>query len=286
MSLIVEKIANLFPKKANSWEILLWVVVAVILSGQFWITLFCHGYINIKDLQYFYTSIVSGVITILIPLIFWLANGKLPLEALRNRYRGIAPNSKYNIQSEKNLYINYKDDEKEDSDITETALAILKVNAVESSLLASNLFRRSGLYLFIGTFIAVVGVLIFSYQGIYISRESDLTALIISLAPRAGILIFIELIAFFFLKQYKAAMDEHRYFEAVKRERQRAYAITTLLSEDGTKVELLKYVEACGYNREFGKLKQGESTEIIEGKKLQDEELKLIEKVLAAIRKN
>lgn len=285
MSLFLENITNLFPRKANSWEILLWIVLAVILSGQFWITLFCYGYIDIKDLQRYYTSIVSGVITVLIPLIFWLVNGKLPLEAIRNRSKGIVANTTYNIQSDKDVFINQKKEEKEDDINIGTALEILKINAVESSLLASNLYRRSGLYLFIGTFIAVVGVLIFSYQGFYITGEEDLTRLVISLAPRAGILIFIELIAFFFLKQYKAAMDEHRYFEAVKRERQRAYAITTLLSEEGTKVELLKYVEACGYNREFGKLKQGESTEMLEGKRLQDEELKLIEKVLAAIRK-
>jgi hypothetical protein len=171
MSLSFENITNLFPRKANSWEILLWVVLAIILSGQFWLNFLGYGSISFKDIQQFYTSIIAGVITLLLPLIFWLVNGKLPLESIRNRSKGHESNTVYNISSGEAVYINQEKQTEDDIRAVISAINILQQNAAESTELATNLYRRSGLYLFIGTFIAVIGVLIFSFQGIKIAGE-------------------------------------------------------------------------------------------------------------------
>jgi hypothetical protein len=50
--------------------------------------------------------------------------------------------------------------------------------------------------------------------------------------PRFGILFFIETIAFFFLRQYRTAMDEYRYFEAIKRKREENFVLLCLLASE------------------------------------------------------
>ena len=59
-----------------------------------------------------------------------------------------------------------------------------------------------------------------------------------ALAPRFGILFFIELIAFFFLRQYKAAMEEFRYYEAIKRQREETLALVAMLKRRKSDVNL------------------------------------------------
>jgi len=286
----INKIIDFFPKTPKNWEILLWTILSFVFSGDFWIFILKKGYVNSSMIEEFYTSIQFAIITLLIPLIYWLINGRLPLESIKQVLKKTS-STIYNIQSTNDVHF-YSDksnstqnnDPKNDSPIKATD--ILEKYAVESSVIANNLFRRSGLYLFIGTIIAIIGVLFFSFQGFSFSEKNDTLSIFLALAPRFGILIFIELIAFFFLKQYRFAMDEHRYFEAVKRERQRAYAITSLLQQDNTQISIDKYIDACGFNREFGKLKKDESTEIIESKKISSEEIKLVEKILATIRRS
>lgn len=288
MSQPIDPIIKLFPKNSRSWEIFLWFNFSALFSGKFWIFLITERNFNIKFLPEYYTSILMGIITLLMPLLFWLINGKLPLESLRSRAKKKPKGMDYNIQSRKDIHI-YTDQSAEHEETEQkTATSILESFASESTALSNSLFNRSGIYLFIGTLIAVVGVLFFSFQSItVIEKESiDLSTVILLLAPKTGILIFIELIAFFFLKQYRSAMDEHRYFESIKRERQRAYVITLLLHQEDTRISIEKYIEACGFNRECGKLKTGETTEIIESKKLDSEEIKLVENILATIRKS
>jgi len=285
MNHFLTPIISLFPKSAKNWEILLWILLSGLFSGRFWIFCLQIGF-HPKHLAEFYTSILSGIITLLVPLIYWLINGQLPIESLRQRIKG-KKNVVYNIESAKDVYIN-TDQEKVPSPKVispRTASDLLKDYASESAILANSLFRRSGLYLFIGTIIAVVGVLFFSFQSIS-SSEQTTSSVILMLAPKVSILIFIEFIAFFFLKQYRSAMDEHRYYESIKRERQRAYVITILLQEENKQISIEKYVEACGFNKEHGKLKKDETTEILESNKLASEEIRLVEKILAVIRKS
>ena len=79
MSHILNPIIRLFPNNARSWEILLWFILAGLFSGRFWIFILQEGYFNPKYLPDFYTSILTGIVTLLIPLLFWLVNGQLPL---------------------------------------------------------------------------------------------------------------------------------------------------------------------------------------------------------------
>jgi hypothetical protein len=58
--------------------------------------------------------------------------------------------------------------------------------------------------------------------------------------PRIGILVFIEIIALFFLKQYQAMREEYRYFEAIRRSREDAAFLLSYIEEKKIAVEFDK----------------------------------------------
>lgn len=60
--------------------------------------------------------------------------------------------------------------------------------------------------------------------------------------PRFGILFFIEYIAFFFLKQYRILMEEYRYYESIKRQRQDVLSVYLLIQEYNDNPEILNII--------------------------------------------
>jgi hypothetical protein len=135
--------------------------------------------------------------------------------------------------------------------------------------------------------VAFSGLAFFYLQGaIFVRIKYDnFTEHLLSVAPRFGVLFFIETIAFFFLRQYRAAMDEFRYFEAIQRNREETLAIIRLLKDSGKEVDPLALVkEGCFYSH-TGKLAKGETTELIESRKLDKDQTELIEKIIQLVLK-
>jgi hypothetical protein len=128
---------------------------------------------------------------------------------------------------------------------------------VTSGIIADRIYSRSGVYLLIGVLIAFSGLTFFYLQTLPLAPGKDLYAVLVALLPRFGVLFFIELIAFFFLRQYRAAMDEFRYFEAIKRSREDNVAIVALAKSESA-IDILKVIEICSFNVVIGKLGQGE----------------------------
>lgn len=73
-------------------------------------------------------------------------------------------------------------------------------------------------------------------------EATDLTSRLLQILPRFGVLFFIEYIAFFFLKQYRILMEEYRYYEAIKRERQDILSVYLLVKEYNDKPEIQKTI--------------------------------------------
>lgn len=107
--------------------------------------------------------------------------------------------------------------------------------------------------------------------------------LLISLAPKFGILFFIEFVAFFFLRQYRSEMDEFRYYEAIKRNREETLALIRIAVDSGKAFDPLELVKNECFFSKAGVLDKGQSTEIIESRKLEKNEIELLEKVLDVV---
>ena len=115
-----------------------------------------------------------------------------------------------------------------------------------------------------------------------------LADLLIAMVPRFGILFFIEFIAFFFLRQYRSAMDEFRHFEAIKRSREDRLALVALMKAESGSVELFDLLQGNYFSSSSGKLAAGETTESLETRKLTRDELAMFEKfadIISLLRK-
>lgn len=117
----------------------------------------------------------------------------------------------------------------------------LNDNIVESNYNAERLFSRSGTCLIVGCVISILGVFVFYFMN-WGTEVNDLevSAQLFTILPRFGILFFIEYVAFFFLKQYRVLMEEYRYYEAIKRDRQNLLSIYYLVDKYKDEKEILE----------------------------------------------
>jgi|GEM_PF-3986352 len=155
-----------------------------------------------------------------------------------------------------------------------------------SRKLSSGLYNRAGAFLLFGGAVAIGGLIYFSYEftptldKLIVDKDSPLKPLPFMLS-KFGALIFLELLAFFLLRQYKFTMDEFRYYQGVQRLREENLFYIKLLREEISKrdlVELLREGEA------YDRIKNTDSSLIIESKKLHNDELELLNKVVDKIK--
>ena len=109
----------------------------------------------------------------------------------------------------------------------EPILARLEENLARSSRLADDTLRRSNTHLLLGLMMALAGVFLFFMLN---SRSpipppnpmtwESVLVYSIALLPRFAILVFVEVTAGFFLKQYRLAMGDYRHFEELQRIRE------------------------------------------------------------------
>ncbi|MCF8582568.1 hypothetical protein L2X67_22620, partial [Enterobacter ludwigii] len=152
-----------------------------------------------------------------------------------------------------------------------------------SNKLAGDIFRRGGVYLFFGVIFSLGGMLFFYSQSHAVDITLPITLQLLALVPKVGILIFIELISFFFLKQYRVSMDEFRHFEAIKRSREETLAIVKLVSSGDEKVDFMTLLDKLHFSSGVGKLDAGQSTELLEARKMDKDELEFLTKIVEAV---
>ena len=190
--------------------------------------------------------------------------------------------------------------------------AVLHSYVAESREIAEGLYTRAGIYLILGVVIAFSGLFFFYTQTattpVFANnpkaqatsspngssaqpnalRSSDdavalLSARVADLLPRFGILSFIELVAFFFLRQYRSAMDEFRYFEAIKRYRQEIFALVCYVGDSGAIIDQAKLLDSRMLFSTGVGVTPPVPSGVFDTGKLSKDEAALLEKIVAAI---
>jgi hypothetical protein len=168
---------------------------------------------------------------------------------------------------------------------TDTAEELLTNLAYSSRKLSENIYRRSGVYLLVGAIIAFSGLGFFYIQTTQIRGEPSVSAYLLALAPRFGILFFIQFVAFFFFRQYRSAMDEFRYFEAIKRNREETLALIRLAQQQKSNLTIQELLKTNSFYSRVETLSPGETTEMLESRKLHKDELELFGRMIDALTK-
>lgn len=219
-------------------------------------------------------NLLLGFFVLVFPIIFQLVFGQYPLEMLRNRY------GKTYYEDRKRLSLGATRKEIAES---LTAEGLLLDLAESSKRLADGIYGRSGVYLLVGVMVAFSGLAFFYVQTSGSFTTENITALMVSLAPKFGILFFIEFVAFFFLKQYRTSMDEFRYYEAIKRRREEMLVLVKMGIEQSKPVDSFELVKLGQFFSVAGRLEKEETTELLEARKLEKNETAVLEKAIDAI---
>jgi hypothetical protein len=261
-----------------------------------------------------FSDLFVAALIVLIPIVFQLVFQVLPLEAVRVGYsrRG----SPFEQDKAKRVRVARRQvgSPEETIPASHNSVSLLQDMAERSDSIAEKIYTRAGVYLLFGVMIAFSGLGFFyvetressaaptpvaTIEGkagdqtpLTVSHRAERTpieafaSMMPSLLGRIGVLFFIELVAFFFLRQYRAAMDEYRYFEAIKRRREENLAMATMLFQSaGDKIDFFAFIAKCSLYSDLPKLVSGETTEILETRKLTKDEAALFEKMIDAIAK-
>lgn len=270
--------------KKRILETYIWVFIGVLLSGRAIFEFVTFGSPQ-EVIQMRYFEIILSLIVVIFPVLFRLIFNRLPLESLRvgREVNNIRITNVENVSGDSNVRnVEQLISQKTASETPEEFITNLTLNSRD---LAKSMYSRSGVYLLIGVLIAFSGLAFFYLQTTTIVNGTDGTSLLVGLAPKFGILFFIEFIALFFLKQYKSAMDEFRYYESLQRSREETLAIVKLIQSTGKELDVYELIEKCGFRSSSDKLEDGQSTELLESKKLNKDETELFGKILDIVGK-
>lgn len=274
-------------------EYFLWIILAGLVSGRFLIAIANTPPEYIEEtISRYYFDLLIGVLVIIFPLLFLQIFGSTPLQAFRERKRK-GSNEGMLVQGDHNI-IHMPESKKSESkkaasnqgNFDSEISAYLHGLTRESEELAKKIYNRSGVYLIFGVLIAFSGIFYFSFQSLSISGEMDIGTLLLALAPRFGILFFIEFIAFFFLKQYRAAMDEFRHYESVKRTRESQLSIYLMATETFSEKDFSKVIDKINFFERIGHLANGETTEVIELSKQNNSEIEALKEIVKEVVKS
>ncbi|WP_156453635.1 hypothetical protein [Methylobacterium sp. CCH5-D2] len=159
---------------------------------------------------------------------------------------------------------------------------LLAYYAFKSSNTAADIYRRSSIYLFVGVTIAASGLLFLYFRTVDLPNELDLLSRLVILAPTLGVLFFIEFVAFFFLRQHRVSMEEFRYFEQIKRNREENLLILKMYAENKSVVSTAEVLKAMAFYSSPPAIANGTTTEMLENRKLLKDETEIFERIINA----
>ncbi|MCI0911798.1 hypothetical protein [Pseudomonas putida] len=264
----------------RSVEMLLWLVVPFLL---FFRQTYVYGYQAIDySLQENFGLIIVATLFILFPIFFKQIFSSFPLEFLLKgkAFHQVSVSLEYTAPPKAG-------DGSDGSHAKRSRLAngtdLLFDQAENSRNLARSIYGRAGVYLLLGILVAFSGLAFFYIQTPVLNEPGQLIDKLLLLAPKFGILFFIEFVAFFFLRQYRSAMDEFRYYESIARRREEVSALLILSAESEPKINLMELLKSDCYFSKVSALEKDQSTEILEARKLEKGELELLGKVVESV---
>lgn len=273
------------PQAARLMELYLWALIAILVGGR---ALFIVMTSAPEDARFiirdYYWDFVLTTLVFVFPMVYKLIFGALPLEQWRDR-RTSYQSSRGNQEMPSTPTDGLPKVELATQSEINNDFKLLYAYSLESRLLAKGIYGRAGVYLLVGVLVAFSGLAFFYAQTPSISASTDTYSLLINLAPKFGILFFIEFVAFFFLKQYRAAMDEFRYYDGIARVREEVLALLQISAANGKGVAPLDLVKYDSYFSRAGVLSKGQSTEILEARRLEGSDLDVVQKALEILAK-
>lgn len=267
----------------NIYETVLWFILLFYLFKSGVIEKFIEP-IN-SSVAYSLMEIIPGIkafIFGLIPLAFTLVYRVTPLQLVIRR---LSNADKSSIDGISELIKKKEASEIKEQTKEEIAENFLQSLVYSSSSLARDIFSRGSLYLLFGVIFSLSGLFFFYTQVQIVPDSIDFKIYLLSLAPKFGILFFIELISFFFLKQYRVTMDEFRYYESIKRSREETLAIVKIISINNSEIDYITLLDKLKFSSNVGKLESGQTTEMLESRKLDKNELDFLAKVVEVVAK-
>ncbi|WP_095146928.1 hypothetical protein [Pseudomonas sp. Irchel s3b6] len=276
-------------KMLRALEVYLWMLIATAIAGR----VIFLSVMNVDQmhlfLQEYYWDVITAGLILIFPVFFKLIFGLLPLELIRaNRQQRTQPSvinigGDYVVATPSNVGV----DAGQVDTVVDAALLtgkeLLLSHAVNSRGLAKGIYGRSGVYLLVGVLVAFSGLAFFYSQTARLDLPTDPNTLLFSLAPKFGILFFIEFVAFFFLRQYRSAMDEFRYYEAIARKREEVSALLGMAKNSGATIELMELIKHDSYFSKGNVLDKDQTTELIETRKMEKGEIDLLEKIVETL---
>jgi len=260
----------------------------------------------LQILKFFYLDILFAIVIAIFPFLHMLTFGITIRQRIAQRRVHPIIREPLGLGGELSKGIDATSSKSAGDGAEPRADAVLQSYLVKSREIADGLYTRAGVYLILGVLIAFSGLFFFYTQtaktlpsqvgqagppaqptqkaeasatsaamGVLASRVADLL-------PRFGILFFIEFVAFFFLRQYRGAMDEFRYFEAVKRYREETFALICLLREAGS-VDTAKLIDSKVLFSSVAGVSPPPASGLLEAGSLSKEEISILEKVVGAI---
>lgn len=269
-------------------EAYLWMIIAGIASWPFTRDAFILNKASISEVASVQSGwLLTGIGVLLSPIIFQLIFGVMPFEAIRRwvmEKRGATSlDESANAADLAERLVSSKPDYKWVIEGNDEVLKLLGTLSISSGTIAKGIYSRSGVYLILGVFIAFTGLLFFYSQTSDLRTSEKVTETLIANTPKFGILLFIELIAFFFLRQYRSAMDEYRYYEAIQRHREELLSLIILAKQQGNAIDIESLLTKGMFYSNAKVLEGNQTTEIIESRKLEKNELDLLERMVDLI---
>ena len=205
-------------------ELSLWYILALASMLYIVVSAFYAGSFRPMDLVNKYAiAFFLCVFSFIFPLLFDFIFMKLPFELFRDKI----------TMSEVDSSLEMLED-----------IELIDRQIKESTQIAERLYSNSKAYLMIGCLVSLAGVAIFyaPFWQTATMQSIDFTLRLLDFLPRFGALFFIEYIALFFLKQYRILLEDYRYYEAIKRERQQLKMFLYLLDKYKAEQNLLKFI--------------------------------------------
>jgi hypothetical protein len=260
-------------------EFYLWTAASLIVGGRvIFVVVTSRPYEAPMIIREYYFEFALTTLVFVFPIVFKLIFGALPLEHLRNQRDS-------RLQSKANPEVGSGPSETsptntEASTTVALQFKLLHSYALESRQLAKGIYGRAGVYLLVGVLVAFSGLVFFYAQTPSVVPTGDSYSLLIGLAPKFGILFFIEFVAFFFLKQYRSAMDEFRYYDGIARVREEVLTLLQVSFSNGKAVSPMDLVKYDSFFSRSGVLNKGQTTEILEARRIDSNDLDVIQKAL------
>lgn len=147
--------------------------------------------------------------------------------------------------------------------------SILYQNTIKAEKKAQELYNRSTLMLILGLLIAIVGVLIFYFTLPEFKVGSSKDYVVLTIRPTL-ILLFIQSISFYLLRQYRSLINDYKYFHNEYLKKSQIFTTHQLMQTENISDLEMKLIESLIYQAKNDKQSENISENDLPNEKVLD----------------